>query len=67
MRRRPSRPVADSDKTLTLPGSGSFAATLRAARTGHNPKTGEAIKVPARRSPSFKPAKALKDACDAGI
>ena len=34
----------------------------RAARTGKNPQTGEAIKIKAAKVPAFKPGKALKDA-----
>ena len=34
----------------------------RAARIGRNPKTKEAIEIPASRVPVFKPGKALKDA-----
>ena len=33
----------------------------RAARTGRNPKTGEALQIPAKRVVTFKAAKALKD------
>ena len=43
-------------------GFGKFEATQRAARTARNPRTGEAVQVPARMAPKFKPAKALKDA-----
>ena len=32
-----------------------------AARTGKNPQTGEAIKIPASKAPKFKAGKALKD------
>ena len=34
----------------------------RAARTGRNPKTGEAIQIAASKNPAFKAGKALKDA-----
>ena len=34
----------------------------RAAREARNPRTGEAIKVPAMKVPKFRAAKALKDA-----
>ena len=34
----------------------------RAARTGRNPHTGEAIEIAAAKVPAFKPGKALKDA-----
>ena len=47
---------------VTSVGSGTFAVTDRAARTGRNPRTGEAITIPASKSPKFKSGKALKDA-----
>ncbi|MEE3410477.1 MAG: HU family DNA-binding protein [Treponema sp.] len=46
---------------VALVGFGTFAVTKRAARTGHNPKTGETIKIAAAKTPKFKPGKALKD------
>ena len=46
----------------TLPGIGKLSVNQRAARTGHNPKTGEALQIPAKRVPHFSAAKALKDA-----
>jgi DNA-binding protein HU-beta len=47
---------------VALSGFGSFVAKTRAARTGRNPRTGEAIEIPASRAPTFKAGKALKDA-----
>jgi DNA-binding protein HU-beta len=47
---------------VTLVGFGTFAVTDRAARTGRNPRTGEAITIPASKNPKFKAGKALKDA-----
>lgn len=46
----------------TLPGLGTLSVTQRAARTGRNPKTGEAITIAAKKVPDFSAAKALKDA-----
>jgi DNA-binding protein HU-beta len=48
--------------TVTLVGFGTFSAGKRAARTGRNPRTGDAIKIKAAKVPKFKPGKALKDA-----
>lgn len=48
--------------TVTLVGFGSWSVTKRAARTGRNPKTGEPIKIKARKAPKFTPGKAFKDA-----
>jgi len=47
---------------VSVAGFGIFSAKERAARTARNPKTGEAIQVPAMRVAKFKAAKALKDA-----
>ncbi len=48
--------------TVTLVGFGTFSVRKRAARTGRNPRTGEAIKIKASKVPGFKAGKALKDA-----
>ena len=48
--------------TVALVGFGTFSAAKRAARTGRNPRTGEDIKIKARKVPKFTPGKALKDA-----
>lgn len=48
--------------TVTLVGFGTFSVGKRAARTGRNPRTGEAIKIKSAKVPKFKPGKALKDA-----
>ena len=48
--------------TVSLVGFGTFAVADRAATTGRNPRTGEAIKIPASKQPKFKAGKELKDA-----
>jgi DNA-binding protein HU-beta len=47
---------------VTLVGFGTFYAGSRAARTGRNPRTGEAVQIGAARVPRFRAGKALKDA-----
>lgn len=47
---------------VQLVGFGIFDVKERAERTGRNPKTKEAIKIPSSRTPLFKAGKALKDA-----
>jgi len=47
---------------VTLVGFGTFLVRDRAARTGRNPRTGEAIEIAAAKVPGFKAGKALKDA-----
>ncbi len=48
--------------SVALVGFGTFSVRERAARTGRNPQTGEAIEIAAATIPSFKAGKALKDA-----
>ncbi len=48
--------------TVSLVGFGTFAVRKRNARTGRNPRTGQAIKIKASKNPAFKAGKALKDA-----
>lgn len=43
-----------------LHGFGTFKPKTTAARVGRNPRTGEAVEIPARTSLAFKPAKAGK-------
>ena len=50
---------------LAITDLGKFGSAQRAAKTGRNPKTGEAIQIAAKRAPKFSPAKALKDAAAA--
>ncbi len=47
---------------VALVGFGTFSVKERAARTGRNPKTGEALQIAASKVPSFKAGKGLKDA-----
>lgn len=47
---------------VTLVGFGTFSQKSRKARTGRNPQTGEAIKIAASKSMSFKASKAAKAA-----
>ena len=47
---------------VSIAGLGIFSAKERKARTARNPRTGEAIQVPAMRVPKFRAAKGLKDA-----
>jgi len=47
---------------VALIGFGTFGVSLRAARTGKNPQTGEAIAIPASKAAKFKAGQKLKDA-----
>jgi len=46
---------------ISISGFGTFAVSSRKARTGRNPKTGDAIEIPASKSAKFKAGKSLKD------
>ncbi len=47
---------------FVLPGIGRLVRADRKARTGRNPATGEAIKIPAKKVVKFRVAKSVKDA-----
>ena len=46
---------------VSIAGIGIFSVKQRAARQARNPRTGEAISVPAMKVPKFRAAKALKE------
>ena len=45
---------------VTLVGFGTFAVRARAARSGRNPRTGQPLVVPARKTPTFSVGKRLR-------
>lgn len=47
---------------VALIGFGTFKVNQRKARAGRNPKTGEALQIPASNVASFKVGKGLRDA-----
>ncbi len=49
-------------KEVPLPGIGKLKAAERAARTGRNPQTGEAIAIAAKNVVKFSVSKSLSDA-----
>ncbi len=53
---------AKKEHGFTFPGLGKLVVTKRKARTGRNPQTGEAIKIPAKKALKFRLAKQAKDA-----
>ena len=55
-----ARALARSER-IEIRGFGSFAMSHRPARTGRNPKTGEAVAIPAKRVPHFKPGKEMRE------
>ena len=49
---------------ISLVGFGNFSVSEVNARTGRNPRTGEAINIAAYKQPKFKVGQKLKDACN---
>lgn len=46
---------------VEIRGFGSFALHSRPSRVGRNPKTGEAVHIPAKHVPHFKPGKEMRE------
>ena len=49
---------------VKLRSFGSFSVRSKRERIGRNPRSGEAVQVPSKRVPHFKPGKALREAVD---
>ena len=49
---------------VNISGFGTFAVSIRKARTGRNPKTGDPVHITAKRTPFFKVGKELKEMVD---
>ena len=52
--------------TVRIDGFGVFDVRMRAGRTGRNPSTGEAIRIPAHAAPAFRAGHGLKRGVRAG-
>jgi integration host factor subunit beta len=52
--------LKDGEK-IELRGFGSFRIRRRGSRTGRNPKTGDAVALPGKHVPHFKPGKELRE------
>lgn len=52
--------LANGD-SIQIVGFGTFKVNNRNAATRRNPRTGDVVNVPAKKVPTFKPGKALKD------
>ncbi len=57
--------LADGER-IEIRGFGSFSLHYRAPRLGRNPKTGDAVSLPGKYVPHFKPGKALRERVDNG-
>jgi DNA-binding protein HU-beta len=55
--------LASGDE-VSISGFGTFRVTDRPAREGRNPQTGEAIKIAAKKSPTFKAGAGLRRAVE---
>jgi integration host factor subunit beta len=53
-----------ADERIELRGFGSFSIREYQARTGRNPRTGEEVDVPPKKSVHFKVGKELKERVD---
>jgi DNA-binding protein HU-beta len=51
------RTITAEGGTVSIPGFGKFQTKTRAARTGRNPRTGEAVDVPETRALTFRASK----------
>ncbi|HUD42744.1 MAG TPA: integration host factor subunit beta [Dokdonella sp.] len=55
-----SQALADGDR-IEIRGFGSFSLHYRPPRMGRNPKTGDAVALPGKHVPHFKPGKELRE------
>ncbi len=55
--------LAQGDR-VEIRGFGSFSVRERDAREARNPKSGELVKIPSRKTPFFKTGKELRDRVD---
>ncbi|MCS6892109.1 MAG: integration host factor subunit beta [Rhodovarius sp.] len=51
---------------VELRGFGAFSVKRRDPRIGRNPRTGEAVAVPGKAAPFFKPGKELRELVNGG-
>ena len=55
-----------SGERIEVRGFGSFSLHHRPPRIGRNPKTGEAVSLPGKHVPHFKPGKKMRERVDEG-
>jgi integration host factor subunit beta len=53
-------------ENIEIRGFGTFKVRERKPRKARNPRTGDAVRVPARQVPVFKPSKQLRNRVAAG-
>jgi integration host factor subunit beta len=52
---------------IEIRGFGSFSVHHRPARMGRNPKTGQAVGIPEKYVPHFKPGKEMRERVNSGV
>ena len=57
--------TASGGNKVAWPGFGSFSISQRSARTGRNPQTGAAVKIPASKAMKFSASSTLKERLNA--
>ncbi|MBW2451940.1 MAG: integration host factor subunit beta [Deltaproteobacteria bacterium] len=57
--------LAEGDR-VEIRGFGSFTVRERDAREARNPKSGEVVKIPAKKTPFFKTGKELRERVNVG-
>ena len=61
-----STSLAKGDR-IEIRGFGSFSLHFRPPRIGRNPKTGDAVSLPGKHVPHFKPGKELRERVNLSI
>jgi DNA-binding protein HU-beta len=56
------RETVAKGQRVSLSGFGTFERRRRAPRTGRNPHTGEAVRIPATNTPMFRPGGEFREA-----
>ena len=60
------RAALEGGENVKLSGFGNFQLREKNQRPGRNPKTGEEVRIPAKRTPFFKVGKELKERIEDG-
>lgn len=56
-----------ASERIEIRGFGSFSLHYREPRQGRNPKTGDAVQLPGKFAPHFKPGKELRERVNKGL
>jgi integration host factor subunit beta len=58
--------LVDGDR-VEIRGFGSFTVRERDAREARNPKSGDVVKIPSKKTPFFKTGKELRERVNTGL